>query len=465
MSLTKKELKGPKGYPIVGNLPKIDLPRLHIQVEEWSKEFGDLFYLDLGLGGQIVVTRPSLIQKINTARPNTFMRLNKMNDIIKSSGVHGVFNAEGEEWKLHRRIIAKGLDVRHQKEFYPSMEVTIERLYNKWKKNAESSQPFDILQDLFRFTVDITSSLAFGMDMNTLEEEGGVIQDHMNKIFPMIFKRINMPIPWYKLMRTKNDREFERAVMEMNKLVDQFIEQGTQKIKDNPGLRENPSNLLESILVAAEDEPEFKSDHVRGNLLTLLMAGEDTTATALAWFIYLMTQHDNIIPKLRDEANSVLGDYNWLSNYEDHSKLRYTEAASHESMRFKPVAPIVLHEVAEDVELEEIQFKKGDRILTQYRVGGMKDEYFTDAFKFNPDRWLKEGRCPVHNMQAHTPFGGGARYCPGRNLALLEMQMVISMLVKNFDIEMVTPHNDIKENMAFTMMPDNYWVRLKPVTA
>ena len=130
-------------------------------------------------------------------------------------------------------------------------------------------------------------------------------------------------------------------------------------------------------------------------------------------------------------------------------------------MRFKPVAPVLLFEAEEDIILEGIEFKKGQRVLTQNRPGALNEEFFSDAESFMPERWMKASKCPMHNMDAFTPFGAGPRYCPGRNLALLEIRMVISMLFKNFTIEMVTPRAEINEVMAFTMMSTEYKVRLK----
>ena len=231
MPISLKQLPGPKGYPIVGNIPVIDLPNLHNQIEQWADEFGDVYRLNLGYTSQTIVTRPSIIQKILAARPNEFVRLTKMNNIIREGGVDGVFNAEGEKWRLHRKIVAQGLDVKHQKEFYEPMLVILERLHNKWSKDAESGEPFDIQRDLLRFTVDITATLAFGIEMNTLEQEGSAIQDHMEKVFPMIFYRINQPIQWHKVFKRKADKEFDAAVREMNKLVDEFISKGQQKLK------------------------------------------------------------------------------------------------------------------------------------------------------------------------------------------------------------------------------------------
>lgn len=458
---TIKSLPGPKGYPIVGNLFSLDLPNLHKQIENWADEFGDVYRLDLGMFDQLVITRPSMIQAILHARPDGLIRNKKLNKVIREGGVHGVFNEEGEDWRRHRHIVAKGLDVRHQKDFYPAMEPVLERLYRKWEQNAINGEAFDIQRDLFRFTVDVTCSLAFGYPMNTLEQKGGAIQDHMEKVFPMMFRRINQPIPWYKVYRTKEDREFDVAVGEMNRLVDQFIESAKARLEANPELRENPPSVIESILVAAESDPEFSDEEVRGNLLTLLMAGEDTTAHTLTWMIYLLSNQPEVYSKMCAEADAVLGGAPWPKEYALNGQLKYIEGAAFESMRFKPVAPILLYQVMEDMEIEGLKIPEGQRILTQYRHGAMQDAYFSDAYTFLPERWMKESKCPVHNTDAFSAFGGGPRYCPGRNLAVLEVRMVMSMLVKNFDIELVTDAEDVPEIMAFTMMAGGYKVKLK----
>lgn len=460
MAVTVKDLPGPKGLPIIGNLTKIDLPNLHRQIEEWSDQYGDVFRLDLGISNQMVITRPSLIQKVSAERPETFLRVVKMSEIIKAGGVHGVFNAEGEEWKRHRNVVTKGLDVKHQQAFYPSLIKKVEILYNKWDKAAAEGSPVHVQHDLLRFTVDVTSSLAFGYEINTMEQEGGVIQEHLEKIFPMIFKRINMPIPWYKIVKTKADREYEVAINEMKKTVGVFIENATKRIAENPELRENPTNLIESIIVAAEDEGRFSMEEVRGNLMTLLMAGEDTTALTITWMIHLLLDLPEIQEKLRQEADAVLGTQRWVENYADNAKLKFTEAVAFESMRFKPIAPIILHEAANDIELEGIAIKKGQKVLTQHRFAAMKDEFFTKANDFHPERWLKESRCPVHNTDAFTPFGAGPRFCPGRNLAILEIRGVIAMLFKNFEMERINGP-EVKEIMAFTMTPTDFAIRLK----
>ncbi len=461
MAIQYKDLPGPKGAPIVGSAFQLDIHNMHNQIENWSKEYGGVFQLNVMNKDITCITDPKVYQHILRDRPDKYIRMSKMDRIIREGGVHGVFNAEGEEWSLHRKIVAKGLDVKHQKEFFPNMLVTLERLYHKWKRNADNGDIIDIQQDFLRFTVDITTSMAFGVDMNTLEEKGGVIQNHMEKIFPMIFKRMNQPIAWYRLFKSKADRAYEKAIEEVFKLVAEFIQAGRKQLAERPELREQPENLLQAILVAAEEEgEEFTDEQVRGNLMTILMAGEDTTAHTMAWATYLLAQRDDIQEELRSEADEVLGEDKWFIDHSLQHKFPYIEGVTNETMRIKPVAPMLIFEPTQDVEIEGYAFKSGAHILVQTRAGAMNDEFFTAAQEMNPRRWMKASKCPVHNMDAFAPFGGGPRYCPGRNLAYLEIKMVFAMLFKNFNLEMVTKPQDVREIMAFTMMASPFEVKL-----
>tara|TARA_B100000809_G_scaffold251257_1_gene284584 strand:+ start:2081 stop:3481 length:1401 start_codon:yes stop_codon:yes gene_type:complete len=462
MSITYKELKGPKGLPIIGSIHKVELDSLHIQLENWADEFGGVYKLVLGPSKFSIITDPDIAQEILKDRPHRYRRMTKMDDVLTESGLNGVFNAEGEKWKSHRRIVTKGLDVRHQERFYPEIMISLERLLNKWNKVASQSE-YDIQQDLLRFTVDVTTSLAFGYKMNTLEEDGDVIQDHLEKIFPTIFKRINSPIPIWRYLKSKSDKVFDKAATEINKFIDELILIGKERLIAQPELKENPRNFLESLLIAAEEEEDVSDDDVRGNLLTILMAGEDTTAHTLAWTMYLLADQPEVQEKLHQEANSILGENSWLTNYKEHSSLIYTEAVAIETMRLKPVAPLLLFEPLEDVEVNGYLFEKGAKLMIETRYSAIQEENFVNPTEFTPERWMKEekGKCPMgHDTRAYIPFGAGARFCPGKNLAMLEMKLVLSMLMKNFKLEMVTPKEDVKEIMAFTMMPSAFKVRL-----
>ena len=452
-------LKGPKQALIFGNALQVDVKRLHQNLEQWADEFGDIYRIRLGPSKHIVITNPEIVQEILRKRPDEFRRMEKMDNIFKEEGVHGVFNAEGEEWKIHRKLVAQGLDVRHQQQYFSSILKTTERLKNKWNAITDA---FDVQKDLVRYTVDVTSSLAFGYDMNTIEMGEDVIQNHLEKVFPIIFKRINAPIPVWRYYKSKNTKEFDYAFKQINGLIDEFIEKGKQKLKDNPTLKEKPSNFLEAILVEAEKEGGIDNIAIRGNLLTVLMAGEDTTAHTVAWMIYFLSIYPEWQQKIEEEVkpflvNGVITDYKLLAN------LKTIEAVANETMRLKPVAPLLLFEPLEDIEIKGYLFNKGRKLLIQTRHAATNGVYFSDGNTFNPNRWFAMDKCPHlknHNTQAFIPFGGGPRYCPGRNLALTEIKMIIAMLVGNFKFSLTAKPEDVEEIMAFTMMASNYDLEL-----
>ncbi len=462
MPIKYKDLPGPKGWPLIGNLYQFKLSKMHHYLEHCASIYGDVFKVKLGPAKLMVVAKPDLIQHILKARPYQFRRMSKMDKILRAEGVHGLFNAEGDDWKVHRRIVNRGLDIKHQQQYYPSIVKSVRRLNAKMLAAAETQSDYAVQDDLTRFTVDVTTSLAFGFDMNTLEQKGGVIQEHMEKIFPMIFKRINAPIPWHKIYRRKDDREYDKAFVEIEKQVRTYIKAGRQRLLDQPELKIQPNDILEALIVASEEEDLISDREIKGNLLTLLLAGEDTTAHSLAWALYLISLHPFIQTKLQQEADEVIKNDILLSSYADHDLLEYTTAVINETLRLKSVAPLLLLEPLADIDIGEYHFEKGAKVIVLTRYGALSNNYFTDSEEFNPDRWLDQGgnKCPVHNLSAIMPFGAGPRMCPGKHLAMLEMKLVLSMMAKNFTLELVTPVDQIQENLAFTMMPDKFEIRL-----
>ncbi len=464
MSIRYNDLQGPKGSFFFGNLFQFSLATLHQYLEQHAHTYGDVFKIRMGPGRFTVVSSPEIVQQILKARPYSFRRMRKMDRILRQEGVHGLFNAEGDDWKVHRRIVNKGLNLKHQKQYFASILKSVDRLYRKMNHAAQNNQPYAVQEDLKRFTVDVTTSLAFGFEMNTLEQKGGVIQEHMEKIFPMIFKRINAPLPLYRIFKTQDDREYDRAFKEIEKQVEVYIESGKQRLQEEPDRREQPRDILEALLAASEEEKAISNKEIKGNLLTLLLAGEDTTAHSLAWALFWFCQYPEVQSKLQNEADELLGNDKYLKSYDAHDVLSYTSAVIHETLRLKSVAPLLLLEPIEDIEMSGYFFEKGAKMILLTRYGALHEDYFSESKAFLPDRWMEktESRCPVHNLTAIMPFGAGPRMCPGKHLALLEMKLVLSMIARNFNVELITSPDSIQENLAFTMMPDTFTLKLTP---
>ena len=240
--------------------------------------------------------------------------------------------------------------------------------------------------------------------------------------------------------------------MALRRAVEGFIAQARARMS-NP-----PRNLIEAM-IAARDTPGsgLTDDDVAGNVLTMLLAGEDTTANTLAWMIYLLYRHPPALARARDEVSRVR-----LDRYEEVSALPFIDACINETMRLKPVAPILMLQPTRDTEIAGVQVPKKTLVMCLMRAGAIDGRRFADAKAFEPARWLS-GAQASSPKRVSMPFGAGPRLCPGRYLAILEMKMVMAMLLNNFDIEDVgTPDGgEAREHLAFTMYPEGLRLKLR----
>src|ERR1035441_10345263 len=349
---TLTELPGPRGLPLVGNLLQLDLKQLHRVLERWCNEFGALYTFKLGRKPVLVIADPDLIQTILRQRPTVYRRVGTIESVFTEMGIIGVFSAEGEDWKRQRRLTAHALDAAHLRQFFPTLIKVTERLKNRWSRAAEKGLAVDVQQDLMRYTVDVATNLAFGYDMNTLEKEGEVIQDHLEKIFPMINRRINAPFPYWRYLKLPADHALDRALVAIRETINGFIASAKEKLALNTELAAHPTNFLEAMLAARDEgDTAFTDEEIYGNVLTLLLAGEATTANTLAWMIHLMIEHPEVQARMRTEAVQVVGNGGMLSELRSEEHTSELQSLTHETMRLKPVAPVLFFEPVEDVEI------------------------------------------------------------------------------------------------------------------
>jgi cytochrome P450 len=461
---TLADLPGPKGLPLLGNVLQISLRQLHRVLEHWCDEFGTLYRFRVGPKPVIVVADPELIQHILRNRPKLFRRLGTIEPVAKEVGVNGVFSAEGEDWKRQRRVVGHALDTSHLREFFPTLIKVTERLKRRWNRASAKEAAVNVQRDLMRYTVDVTSNLVFGYDMNTLEKEGDVIQSHLEKIFPMMDRRIYAVFPYWHYFKLPADRAFERSLVAIRKTVNEFIAEARERLAQNPDLVEHPTNLLEAMLSVPDgDDAAFTDEEIYGNMLTMLLAGEDTTANTMAWMIHFVSDHPETQSRMLAEATKIAGKTGILSQFQDAERLSYIEAVAHETMRLKSVTPLISLETIEDVELDGVAIPKQTALVLLTLHGGLQEAHFGGAREFRPERWLEDARtsgCP-HNTKAFAPFGGGPRFCPGRQLAMIEIKMVMAMLCASFEVSKMEPASPVNEVFTFTMMPENLSVHLR----
>jgi cytochrome P450 len=419
-----EDLPGPPGWPIIGNLLELNPSQIHLKIEQWSNQYGPIFKFRFGKAVIVAVSDHESISEILRSRPELFQREPTGQLRAKEVGyASGLFNSEGQDWVRQRRMIMAGFTAKHIRSYFPTLLKVTLRLHNRWQQAAKYQTIIDLQQDLTRYTVDVISTLALGIDMNTLQAKGHVIQEHLDRFFPMWYRRIVMtPLPYWRYFKLPKDRAFEASVTAINESIDQFIGEARARIAAQPQLREQPNNLLEAMILAAEEDASQRLSQadVRDNVLTLLLAGEDTTANTLAWMIYLLHSNKSAMQKAREELLRTVGNDVAKFTLEQMQGLHYVEACAFETMRLKPVAPFLLFTPSEDTQIRDVRVPKGTIVWAAFRFDGLQEKHFPHAVDFCPERWLHSEATdkgnvlmPIHSTKRISmPFWGGAAYLP-----------------------------------------------------
>jgi cytochrome P450 len=464
------DLPSPQGeWPIVGHALKAGRDQIHQYVEAMAREHGSLFRLQFGKRRILVVADHALTAQVLKARPEHFRRSNRFRDIATEMGLDlGLFSAEGDTWHRQRRMVMASFAPQRIRAYFPSMLNVTRRLQNRWLKACAASPDgiarLDVQRELMRYTVDTITGLAFGHDVNSLEADGDVIQQHLDRIFPALFDRLLAVLPVWRYIERDKDRQLAHSVAEVGIAIEGFIAQARARMDAEPQRRTEPGNLLEAFIVAAENEDAAVRDQdVAGNVMTMLLAGEDTTANSLCWMLELMAQHPESIARAREEVLRLAPQGVDAFTPELLDGMDYLDACVNESMRLKPVAPFLPVEATHDTVVGDVAVPANTLVWNVMRADSVSEAHLPQAASFLPERWLLTGAQAVPK-QLSMPFGSGPRICPGRYLALLEIKMAAAMLLQRFDILGVdTPDGrPAVEKMNLAMTPVGMTLKLRP---
>ena len=461
-----QDLPGPPGWPLFGNSFQVKPSHVHQDIERWAAVYGPLFRIKLGRRRQLVVSDHALLSAMMRDRPDGFERSPLMRQTGAEMGLpSGVFSAEGEDWQRQRRMVMASFAPGHVRAYFPSLVKVALRLRGRWQKAARSGTAINLQADLMRFTVDAIAGLAFGRDINTLESGEDVIQRHLDKVLPAIFRRTFSYFPYWRFFKLASDHALDHSVAVIRSTIQEFVVEARQRLQDNPALRAQPRNLLEAMILATDQPGSGLGDEqVVGNVLTMLLAGEDTTANTLAWMLDLLQRNAQALQRVQQEVRALAPDPAAFTP-ELMDQLVFLDACASETMRLKPVAPFIVLHALRDATVADVAVPKGTMIWGVMRHDSLDAQHFIDPLAFKPERWLPETQPPLTTAakRAAMPFGSGPRMCPGRYLALLEMKMAMATLLSSFDIVSVDTPDGLPaaERMAFTMNPVGLTMRLR----
>lgn len=464
--LNLSDLPTPPEHWLKGSIGRFKPEQLHRYFLDHAEQLGPIYKIHLLRKPCIVLTDAKAIQKIFKDRPHTYRRSKVMEKVFAEMGTHGIFTAEGDQWSRYRKLMNPAFRTGQIKQFYQSLGSITDRLI---KALEQSPKVFNFQPLIQRYTVDITSLLSFGYDINTLDNPDNELQEHLCKIFPMISIRIKSPIPYWRWFKLKKDRDLDASLKVVHQQVAEFIEIAKAKLHQRQAQAADNSeefladNLLEAMLLSRDDNNEgFNDDELVGNVFTLLLAGEDTTANTLAWTVDFLADREDLQDQIFEEIEANLPRTNGEIaplKFDQLDSCPLLLAVINESMRLRPAASILTMQGLEDSEVCGYHVPKDTPIFMHLSATSFDPDVFDQPNEFKPERWLSMSEAQLKQVNKDLmPFGGGTRLCPGRLLSLVEMKMALIEMLRRYRFTRPEGYSAGKELLNFTLMPDQVMV-------
>jgi cytochrome P450 len=459
-----KDLPGPPRLPFLGNALQVKSHDLHLRLERWCGQYGPIFRVDLGPRPYAVIGDAELAGVILRNRPDGFRRVREIGAIIDELGGEGVFTAEGEDWRRQRRLAVSALNAGHVQRYYDVIYRAAQRLHERLRLAASAGEPVDIGEIFGAYTVEVTSELAFGVELTATHAP---LQEHVATVFAAAGRRFAAPAPYWRCVRLRNDRAADRSVTAIRNAVSEFIAAARSRMQEDPSLYESPTNFLEGMIAAQRNEDRYSEAEVVGNTITMLVAGEDTTSHTLAWTSWFLARQPDVQARLAREAREVLGSTTVPADHVTASGCAYGEAVLRDSLWRMPVTALFGLETLQETTVGEFTLPAGTRVILLTRYASLVAAGIPAGppwpMMLEPEAWLQQ----EHESKDLLAFGAGPRFCPGRNLALLEAQTALLVLAAGFELSLDPESPAVQERASFTIIPHGLRVRVRerPVAA
>lgn len=398
---------------------------------------GDVAYFRMGSQQAFLVNHPDFVRDVLIVNHAKFHkgRALKRSKILLGEGL---LTSEEDFHLRQRRMIQPAFHRQRIAGYAASMIEYGERMANEWQDGAE----LDVSREMMRLTLQIVARTLFNADVKDEADEVGTALTTLVEMFDYLllpFSEIleKLPIP--------HARRFKRAKETLDQIIYGIINERRKT-------REDAGDLL-SMLLAAQDEESgarMTDEQVRDECLTLFLAGHETTANALTWTFYLLSQHPEAEAKFHEELDKIFPNGETPAP-DDYARLKYTEAVLAESMRLFPPAWVLGRLAVAEHEIGGYKIPKGALVLMSMHVLHRDKRFWNDAEKFQPARFLRENAVKEANQKfIYFPFGGGVRRCIGEQFAWTEGTLLLAALGRKWKFRL-TENQKIEPQPLMTL--------------
>lgn len=396
--------------------------------------FGNTFYL---------ISDPELVREALVTQAANFPKDDRDVKILDRVIGHGLVSSNGEEHKRQRRLTQPAFHTRRIDAYAGVMVDYTEAMLDEWGDGAT----MDVNETMRELTMYIVARSLFGADRVAMRDTAERIGQAIHVIQAIADKEFQSPFLLPDWLPTPTNRRRQEATGVLYETIDRLIAERRATAVD--GQIQDTGDLLSMLLLSRDESGDRMSDQeVRDQLVTLFVAGHETTSNALTWAWYLLSQHPEVEERLHEEVDAVLGER--PPALSDLPRLPYTMQVIKEAMRLYPPAWVInVRRAAADTTLGGYQLRRGELLWISPYVMHRRPAYFPDPERFDPDRWTPERERALPKF-AYMPFGGGPRICIGNGFALMEAHLIVAAVARRYRLRLA-PSQAIALNAQITL--------------
>ena len=411
-------------------------------LSKYTARYGETFRFYFGGAKEaIVTTNPVVIQHVLKTNWENYHKSHIQKKRMGHFLGKGLLTTEGEAWKTQRRLIQSGFE-RKQLEILSSiMQDSLADSLRDFDQQARSG-PVDIYPLMMKITFAMVGKSLFGAKLK--EEDIDLISEAILTVQEFMVRQTIQPYlnPWFSV--SGEQRRHEEMTARAFAILGDYIRRRRE---------EEPGHDLLQILMDARysDGSAMSDDLVVSESMQLLVAGHETSSNALSWTLYLLSKHPDCVERIRDEFDCVLADK--PLGFSDVPKFEFTTQVINEALRLYPPFWMVDRMALADDRAGDVDIPRGSTVVVFIYGTHHSPRYWENPESFDPERFSKANE-KQHTPFAHLPFGAGPRGCIGGNYAMLQMLMILSVLLRKYDLQLV-PGQTIEPRPMVILRPEH----------
>jgi cytochrome P450 len=407
---------GPRGRFLLGSMLELSCDWMGFLTRS-AHEYGDVVFFRFLNVPICLLTHPNDIENVLVTNQSNFVKSRDYRVLARVLG-NGLITAEGEVWRERRKLVQPAF---HHERIAGYAKVMVECARNMMAE-WQHGEARDIHRSMMGLTLEIVAKVLFGAEVS---DKAPVIAKAIQVMMEEFTKHANLAFVLPESLPLPITLGLRRGIRPLDTIVYSII-------RDR---RSNPSNsqdLLDTLLQTVHEDGSPMTDlELRDEMVTLLVAGHETTAAALSWTWYLLAQHPQVEAKLLAEIGEVLGGRE--PEVGDLPRLRYTDLVLKESMRLYPPAWGVGRRALREFEAGGYRLPAGTNVLLMQWITHRDPRFYPDPERFDPERWIEKPDQTSHLPRfTYFPFGGGPRMCLGSSFAMVEATLLVAAIAQKF---------------------------------